>query len=107
VSVANGSHARWLATCLLALVTPEAEAQAQGRSVLVEVPYIAVTTCANEVLRVGPYLVLCNDFSYPYHYGGAILVAERWARQGETLAVYKLCLKGSQPCIHVELLRRQ
>lgn len=78
-------------------------ARRSGGTVLAEVPYIVVTTCADQVLRIGPYFVLCNDYSYPYHYGGAVLIAETWGRD---LSSYKLCLDGAN-CLQVELLRRQ
>jgi hypothetical protein len=77
------------------------------RTVLAEVPYVAVTTWVNELLHVGAYLVLCNDYSYPYHYGAAVLMAERWTAPNRSLSSYRLCLEGSRSCLQVELLKRQ
>lgn len=75
--------------------------------VLAETPYVAVTTCADQVLRIGGYLVLCNDHSHPYHYGPAVLISETWIDKGKPSTFYKLCLVGGdESCRLVQLLRR-
>jgi hypothetical protein len=93
-----------------AFMTAQSAAQVShvDRTVLAELPYIAVTTCVDELLRINGHLVLCNDYSYPYHYGAAVLLAEKWTANDRLVVSYKLCLENSSGrCLRVELLKRQ
>jgi hypothetical protein len=91
----------------LAAADSAAQVSQIDRTVLAEVPYIAAT-CVDELLRINGHLVLCNDYSYPYHYGAAVLLAEKSTAQGRSSALFKLCLEGSSGrCLKGDILKRQ
>lgn len=95
------------AVCLAIAARCWAQSPAGAPVVLAETPYVAVTTCVDQLLRIGSYQVLCNDHSHPYHYGGAVLISETWNDKGRAATFYKLCFVDStESCRHVQLLRR-
>jgi len=55
--------------------------------------YAVVKKCVpNEPFKVGPYIVKCNSYSYPYHYGNVLLFARSFAYEGRKILLGYLCL---------------
>ena len=55
--------------------------------------YAEVEECEPEKpIVVGNYIVRCNSYSYPYHYGNVLLFARSFNYKGRNLLIGYLCL---------------
>ena len=70
--------------------------------------YAVVKTCApSEPIVVGPYIVICNSYSYPYHYGNVFLFARSVVYEGRNLIYGFLCLDEEDECESVQSISRK
>ena len=68
--------------------------------------YESVEECTpdEEPMRMGMYLVKCDGYEYPYHYGDVILFGKSFLYEGNILNWYKLCLvEDDDYCIDVDV----
>ena len=101
-----------LTICLLISSTSFADSPysllRSGWDVLYE-GYEAVKKCTPEEapMQMGRYLVKCDGYEYPYHYGDVILFWKLLSYEGRVYKLYKLCLgEGDDECMDVEVYER-
>ena len=71
--------------------------------------YESVEECTpdEEPMRMGRYLVKCDGYEYPYHYGDVILFGRQITYEGNTLTLFRLCLgESDDDCMNVDVYRR-
>ena len=72
--------------------------------------YEVVKKCngKEEPMRMGKYLVECDDYGYYYHYDEVTLLKRLWDTEDKTVISYKLCLtddfKEDTDCLSVDVL---
>lgn len=72
--------------------------------------YAAITTCVHDedAYELGPYLFVCNKFSYeyPYHYGDTSLLFRSIEHGWRMYFFTFICLEPEVDCIEGTLYRR-
>lgn len=72
--------------------------------------YAAITTCVHndDAYELGPYLFVCNKFSYeyPYHYGDTSLLVRLFEYGGQPYISTFICLEPDDECIEGTLYSR-
>lgn len=63
-----------------------------GYSLIYEGYAVVITCTPNDPIEVGPYIVKCNSYSYPYHYGNVLLFAQSVNYKGGRILIGYLCL---------------
>lgn len=81
----------------LALVSSPAAAETpfsllrSGYQILWE-GYGQVLTCAPDApIKLGPYIVVCDSYSYPYHYGDVLLFARSFEYKRKSVLIGYIC----------------
>ena len=79
-----------------------------GWNVLYE-GYEDVEECTpdEEPMQMGMFLVKCDGYEYPYHYGDVILFGRSFTYEGNVLYAFKLCLgEDDDDCMDVDVYKR-
>lgn len=68
--------------------------------------YTVVKTCTpDDPIEARVYTLICNSYTYPYHYGDAVLLEGSFYYEGKDVAMYYLCLDGHEECESIQDVR--